>query len=367
MAQEKGADQTEKPTAKRLKDARKEGQVHKSQDLSKTLSLLLWLMMITFTAPIAYDRISHLYLMMFHAIPNLTNQMLIELMAESCKVLLLILLPCLIAASLIGTFVEFLQVGPVLAFKQVKPNMNHLNPGEGIKRMFSQKNLIEVVKALVKTIALLIIVGLLGYLHIPEYLLLPLSDIPMNALLAHWDVTVLIVASVVFIFFFISILDMGYQRHSFIKDLMMSRRDIRQEHKDSEGDPQVKGQRKQLHQEWSQQNMLAAVRKSNVVVVNPTHIAVALYYEKDETDLPMVVAKGEGYMAQRIRETAEEEGIPIMQNIDLARGLNQEIALDTYITPDFFAPVAELLKWAKETSEKAKRDGFLSVQSDEQI
>ncbi len=366
MGQEKGADQTEKPTPKRLKDARKDGQVHKSQDLSKTLSLLLWLLMLTYAGPIAYERIRLLFLKTFLAIPDIDNQTLILLIFESAKTLLLIILPCLLAASLVGAFIEFLQVGPVLAFKRVVPNMNHLNPGEGIKRMFSQKNLIEVVKALLKTIALVTVVILLARHRIPEYLLLPFTDSPKNALLAHWDTITLIVGSVIFVFFFISILDMGYQKHTFIKDLMMSRRDIKQEHKDNEGDPLVKGQRRQLHQEWSQQNMLAAVRKSNVVVVNPTHIAVALYYDKEETDLPMVVAKGEGYMAQRIRETAEEEGIPIMQNISLARGLNQEIALDTYITPDFFEPVAELLKWAQETADRARQEGFFISQHDDQ-
>ncbi|OZG74406.1 hypothetical protein BTA51_05195 [Hahella sp. CCB-MM4] len=367
MGQEKGADQTEKPTSKRLKDARKDGQVHKSQDLSKTLSLLIWLLMLTYAAPLAYERIHFLFLTVFQTVPAIDNQTLIHLIIESAKTLLLIIVPCLLAASLIGTFIEFLQVGPVLAFKRVTPNMNHLNPGEGIKRMFSQKNFIEVVKALFKTMALILIVGLLARQRIPEYLLLPYTESPKNALLAHWDTIMLVVSSVIFIFFFISILDMGYQRHMFIKDLMMSRRDIKQEHKDNEGDPQVKGQRRQLHQEWSQQNMLAAVRKSNVVVVNPTHIAVALYYDKEETDLPMVVAKGEGYMAQRIRETAEEEGIPIMQNIDLARGLNQEIALDTYITPDFFEPVAELLRWAQETAHKARQEGFLTAHDDGQV
>ncbi len=359
MGQEKGADQTEKPTAKRIRDARKDGQVHKSQDLSKTLTLLLWLLMLGFIGSVSYDRLHSLFLLTFQSIPQVDNKQLLNLMAEAVRTLLLIVMPPLFAASLIGTFVEFLQTGPVLAFKRVKPNMNHLNPGEGLKRMFSQKNLIEVLKALLKTIALVVIVMLLARQKIPEYLLLPLTDSPKNALLAHWDMVVLIVAAVVFVFFFISVLDVTYQRHSYIKDLMMSRRDIKQEHKDNEGDPLVKNQRRQLHQEWAQQNMLAAVRKSNVVVVNPTHIAVALYYEKGETDLPMVVAKGEGYMAQKIRETAEEEGIPIMQNIDLARGLNHEIALDTYITPDFFEPVAELLKWAAETAQNAREEGEL--------
>ena len=127
----------------------------------------------------------------------------------------------------------------------------------------------------------------------------------------------------------------------------MSRRDIRQEVKENEGDPYVKQRRRQLHQEWAQQNMLSAVRKSNVVVTNPTHIAIALQYEPGETDLPVVVAKGEGAFAELIKKTAEEEGIPILQNVPLARGLNEHVQIDDYIGNEFFDAVAEVLHWAE--------------------
>ncbi len=129
---------------------------------------------------------------------------------------------------------------------------------------------------------------------------------------------------------------------------MMSKRDIKQEHKDSEGDPMVKGQRKQLHQEWSQENQLSSVRRSSVVVTNPTHIAVALLYDADETELPMVVAKGEDDFAQRIKQAAEEAGVPIMQNVELARGLYRDIETHKFITEEFFDAVAEVLQWAEE-------------------
>ena len=127
----------------------------------------------------------------------------------------------------------------------------------------------------------------------------------------------------------------------------MSRRDIKQEVKENEGDPYIKSRRRQLHQEWSQQNMLSAVRNSNVVVTNPTHIAVAIQYEHGETDLPVVVAKGEGDFAEQIKKAAAEAGIPILQNVPLARGLNERIALDDYVSEDFFDAVAQVLFWAE--------------------
>ena len=150
-------------------------------------------------------------------------------------------------------------------------------------------------------------------------------------------------------------LDAIYQRHAYLKDMKMSRRDIRQETKSNEGDPQIKGRRRQLHREWAQQNMLQAVRRSSAVVTNPTHIAVALHYEPEETELPVVTAKGEGAEAQLIREAAEEAGVPVMENVALARGLYEKIAVDGYITSEFFEAAAHVLRWA--ASINAEREG----------
>jgi len=149
------------------------------------------------------------------------------------------------------------------------------------------------------------------------------------------------------VFAAISCVDAVYQRFVFTKRLRMSRRDIRREMRDTEGDPFVKGRRKQLHQEWAQQNMLEAVRRSSAVVVNPEHIAVAILYEPGTTELPIVSAKGEDYTAQLIREAAEEAGVPIMRNVELARGLHASVGLDEYVKAEFFQAVAELLRWAE--------------------
>jgi type III secretion protein U len=127
----------------------------------------------------------------------------------------------------------------------------------------------------------------------------------------------------------------------------MSRREIRQEHRDTEGDPHIKNRRRQVHQDWARQNMLEAVRKSSAVVVNPEHIAVAILYEPDSTALPVVSAKGEDYEAQLVRETAEAAGVPVMRNVELARGLHERIGVDEYVSAEFFQAIAELLRWAE--------------------
>ena len=191
--------------------------------------------------------------------------------------------------------------------------------------------------------------------------LLKLPFAPPEAMgAAFWHGVKWIAVWTIAVFFFVSALDAWYQKFSYTKKLRMSRRDIRQEVKENEGDPYVKQRRRQLHQEWAQQNMLSAVRKSNVVVTNPTHIAVALQYEPGETDLPVVVAKGEGHFAELIKKTAEEEGIPILQNVPLARGLNEHVQIDDYIGNEFFDAVAEVLHWA-ENVRRERGDEFETV------
>lgn len=346
MAQQKSADQTEKPTPKRLKDARKQGQVHRSQDLTKTVSILVWLLMFWLMGGYLLAHIVDVFALAFNHMGSTDPLQLLADLRSAALLFVRGLLPFLIIASVIGLMLEFLQVGPVLALERVKPKLSHLNPAEGLKRVFSQENLVEVVKAVIKTGAMFGIVLAVALSLLDQYLALPMGE-PADMLQVYWHGVVWIVIWTVFVFFFISVIDAVYQRFAFMKNLMMSRRDVRQEQRDTEGDPHVKGRRKELHREWSQQNMVAAVRSSNVVVTNPTHIAVALYYDRDETDLPVVTAKGEDYDAQLMREAAEEAGVPIMQNVALARGLHDKVEVEHYISDEFFEAVAEVLYWAE--------------------
>lgn len=358
MAKEKGADQTEQPTHKRLKDARKDGEVHRSQDLSRTFLLLLWLLMFWLLATYLFNQIDRVFSQVLSQIPNTTSfNDIVDSIHLSIDAFTKIMLPFVLVAAIVGLALEALQVGGVFAPKRMVPKLERLNPAEGIKRMISKEHLVEVLKAVFKTAALITIVVLVVKALLSEYLLLVYG--PVTAILpTHWRTILWAISGTVFVFFFISVLDVIYQRHVFIKNLMMSRRDIKDEQKDSEGDPMMKNQRRQLHQEWSQQNSLAAVRKSNVVVVNPTHYAVALYYEQGETDLPMVVAKGEGYMARQIRQIAEEENIPIMRHVDLAQGLYRNIEEDCYISSDFFSAVAEVLYWAENVRQEEENERY---------
>lgn len=348
-------DRTEKPTAKRLRDARKDGDVHKSRELTSTVLVLGWFVMVWLAVDMAIRRLSDLVDAATNAINRPFDQILPQMGKLSVETLLWLSLPFLAAAIVLAVFADFLQVGPVFAPKRIKPDVSRMNPVEGIKKLFSQENLIEVIKALVKSAALIAICAFVLFALLPQYVKLPYTSRMDVIGHAFWVGMTRIGAWVIFVFIFVSVLDAFYQRFAFMKRLRMSRRDIRQELKENEGDPHVKGRRRQLHQEWAQQNMLAGVRRSSVVVTNPTHLAIALLYEPGETDLPVIVAKGEDYEAGLIRKAAEEAGVPIMRNIELARGMYERVEIGDYLPTDFFEAVAELLHWAE--SVRRERDG----------
>ena len=348
MAKEKSGDQTEKPTPKRLRDARRDGDIAKSKELTSTMLVLVWLLMAWFTVPLVTRQIFDLFERAFQAAAHVGVEVEAapSLGGPALQTLLIVSLPLLSTAIVVGLLTEFLQVGSLFAPKRVSPKAERLNPAEGVKRMFSQDNLVEVVKSILKTSALGLIFWLVLMRLMPEIMRLPLGQ-PSDLAAAHWHGLQWLGIWTVCVFLFVAALDIGYQRYSYIKKMRMSRREIRQEMRDTEGDPFVKGRRRQLHQEWATQNMLEAVRKSSAVVVNPEHIAIAILYEPGSTELPIVCAKGEDHEAQLIREAAEQAGVPIMRNVELARGLHEQVAIDEYITVDFFQAVAELLRWAE--------------------
>lgn len=349
---DQGADKTEQPTPKKLRDARKEGNVAKSKELTSTVLVMGWLCAAWMLLDFIGGRVVLLFDQSLQAVGQPFADNLPRMAMLAVDTLLWILLPLFGMAFALGLLIEFLQAGPVASMKKLVPKMDKMNPVEGIKKMFSMDNLVELVKSVLKSAALLGVGYLVLTRMLPELLRLPYSP-PQAIGAAIWHAIKWILIWTIAVFFFVSALDVWYQKFSYIRKLRMSRRDIKQEVKENEGDPYVKQRRRQLHQEWAQQNMLGAVRSANVVVTNPTHIAVALQYEHGVTDLPVVVAKGEGAFAEEIKRVAEEAGVPILQNVPLARGLHETAALDDYIGNEFFEAVAEVLHWA----ETVRRDG----------
>ncbi|WP_456418476.1 type III secretion system export apparatus subunit SctU [Thiolapillus sp.] len=354
-----GGDKTEKPTPKRLKDARKKGNVPKSKDVTNTVVLILWIAMFALGLGFAADRFAALFdtaLIAPGTEGDFTHRLL-TVGEAALDVFLILSASVLIPVALFGTLVEFLQTGPVLSFEKLKPKMENLNPASGLKRMFSMDNLVELFKYVINTSILFLIAWLVFKAFSADIALLPQAT-PGAMSNGLWEVLLRVLLWTVGIFTLVAILDAAYQKYSYTKKLRMSRRDIKQELKDSEGDPMIKQKRREAHQEWSQQSAMQAARDANVLIVNPTHVAIALDYDRELSPVPIVSAKGEDHVARAMREAAEEEAVPILRNVDLARELLANAEEGDLIPQDLFDIIAEVILWAQEvqaTVEKQKQ------------
>lgn len=341
----------EKPTPKKLREARKKGQVAYSKDVTQTILLLaIFGYFIGNGASITAD------LAVLVQVPgqvvDLPFHIALEVaVAEIGRIAIRILVPILLIALAMGIFADMIQVGVNFAFEAVKPSGKKLNVAANAKNLFSKKNLVEFIKNIVKVTFLSVLIFLVVRGSLDTLMLVPPGGVPaiiaalgglVSKIMAYTAVAYIIVAG----------FDLAFQRFHHTKELMMSKDEVKREYKEMGGDPHIKGKRKQLHQELMTTNMVEQTRKASVVITNPSHIAVALYYNRDETPLPVVMAKAEGAVARRIMQVAEEEGIPIMRNVDLARALYAEAELNQYVPSDLLEPVAEVLRWVQQLDER---------------
>jgi len=360
-----GGDKTEKPTPKRLADARKKGDVAKSRDVTATATLFVWLLVLLFGAGFAGTRLSGLFDQGFVLVASHTpfSSAAATMGRAAFSLFLLLTALALIPAAVTGALSEFLQAGGVFALEKVKPTLDKMNPAEGIKRMFSLDNLAELVKTLAKAVLIVFVTWLVMRGSLADIidktgpLLQPAAETDGRpAATAVLVLTGQLLRSTLLwtfaIFLMVAVLDMAWQRHSYLKKMRMSLRDIRDEHKENEGDPLVKSNRRQLHEEWANQNAVGAARKANVMVVNPTHIAIAIDYDPETCPVPVMTAKGEGPLAQAMREAAEEEGVPIVRYVEVARGLFEHGTVDEIIPRDMFDAIAQIILWAKQVREQ---------------
>jgi type III secretion protein U len=339
------SDKTEPPTPKKLREAREKGQVAKSRDLVQAL-LFMAIFGVLLGSNDANLRILGRLIVLpaeFYAMPFTVAVR--EVGTAAINAAFAVTLPLLGAAMLTGIAGNMVQTGVLLAFKGLKPDLNKLNPGAQLKNMFSVKTLIEFVKNVVKISILAVI--LYGVVRADLHDLLLSATCGLGCVMGVGSkmlVQVLAYAGAVFLI--VSAFDYFLQYRQHMKGLMMSKDEIKREYKEAEGDPHIKSKRKQFHHELMMEDTRDRVRKSTVLVTNPTEIAIAVYYN-DDVPLPVVVAKGEGYLAQRMIAVAQEEGIPIMQNVPLARSLHEEAPVDQYIPSSLIGPVAEVLRWVQ--------------------
>lgn len=349
---ESSGEKTEQPSHKRLQDARKKGQVAKSQDLSSAVMLFI----ATAIVWVMSSRIGELFKggmeFFFERIGERKVGDPINISAVMWQGLIMLawsVVPLLLVMFVVAFMVNFLQVGSLFAVEALKPDFNKLNPVGGFKnKFFKSRTYLEFAKNLLKitiaaVVAFTIIKGAVGDI-------INLTGKPIDvgvAFVVGLVVKVFIVIAGVFLFLGAGDFLLQYFLHR--KELMMTKQEVKQEYKESEGDPMLKWKRKSIHREVVQQAIAAAVQKSNVVVANPTHIAVALSYEQGGESAPVIVAKGADLMAAQIRKIAEEADVPIMRDIPLARSL-YELEVDEEIPEELFEAVAVVLRWVYEIS-----------------
>jgi len=309
------------------------------------------MVLITFASQEGIERMADLTIesLNFHRVSfEVLSQQILHHAANTFLALsVVILLPI----ALFGLLIEFLQTGPVFALEKIKPRLENINPASGIKNMFSIDNLIELLKCLTKTV-LLVIIGWFAISGALDRLMqIPTSD-PLLIVSAIKSMSIHLFGWTLAIFLLVMAMDAIYQRFSYAKKMRMSIEDVKKEHKDNEGDPMLNGQRRQLQQEWSQESATTAASSATVMIVNPTHIAIAINYDKVRIPVPIVAAKGQDALARSMRESAHDAKVPVLRNQLLARRLLSDVDEGDVVPRELFDIVAEIIMWADQTREK---------------
>ncbi len=338
-------ERTEAPTPKRLKDERKKGNVAKSDELVTVGVLLIAVAGLKMLGPalwgdmrnVLHDGLAH------PASGELTSESTFQMGKDVSWNLIITLLPLLGLLAIGAVLMNLAQTGLLLSGNGLKPKLTRLNPGSGFKRMLSMEGLVRLAKSLFT----FTVVGLVVYFTLKGHLneLSSLSEFSVSEgagrmVAMGFDICLKSIS----VLFIMALADYAWQRRRFLKQLRMSKEEVKQEMKESDGDPQIKAAIRRRRQQLMNR-MMTAVKTADVVVTNPTHFAVALKYDPVNMQAPMVVAKGQDYLAKRIREVAVKSGIPILEEPPLARALHAAVPVGSYIPANLFHAVAEVLAW----------------------
>lgn len=345
-----GGEKTEPATSKKLDDVRKEGQVAKSKELISAVSLLALFVLIKVYIGIVGEKLLKVFQDFYNTFDKIISSsatgLPMNLSLETVKQMLisivLIAAPFLIVAVIIAFLLNVLQQKWMVTAKPLQPKASKISPLSGFKRIFSVKQLVELLKA----IAMMAVIGIVAYQTIKDKLPLILTfyNIPLyTAIAAVGNILVDMGIRVSAVFLIIGFADLIFQRHKFKTDNMMTKQEVKDEFKNSEGDPQVKGQVKRRMMEISRRRMMEALPEADVVITNPTHFAVALKYEPNSGKAPVVIAKGADYLAFQIKDKAKEYHIEIVENKPLARILYHNVDIGMEIPPELYQVVAEIL------------------------
>ncbi len=337
-------ERTEAPTPKRLRDARQKGDVARSDEVVSIGVLLLAVLALKLLGPALWNSLAAILAQgLGQPVPELTPESAQQLARDTAWQTVRALLPLLGLVAVSAVALNVAQVGPLLSGQRLKPQLSRVNPGAGLKRIVSLDGLFRLAKSLLKFIIVAVVVGLTLRAQFDDLARLgALSIAGATARLASLGFDIAIRAAGVL--FLLALADYAWQRRQHLKRLRMTKHEVKQELKETDGDPQVKAAIRRRRQQLLNR-MIAAVKTADVVVTNPTHYAVALKYDAVSMPAPMVVAKGQDYLALRIREVAREAGVPVLEEPPLARALHASVQVGHYIPASLFHAVAEVLAW----------------------
>lgn len=345
-----GGEKTEDATPKKLEDARKEGKVAKSRELANFAGILSMFLIIKFAISYMGSSFLSIFPEVYNRIPEAVTQYqgnvpmtdILFLFRYGMLRVLLICAPVLIVAFGVAFLCDFVQVQWHPTLKPLTPKFSNLNPANGIKRIFSINSLFELIKSILK----LLLIALVTWSYVKDKypLLFTLYDMTViQALSLIGETVVDLGIRISLAYAIIAAADFIYQKVKFKNDMKMTKQEVKDEYKQQEGDPQIKGKIRQRMQQASQRRMMQAVPQADVVITNPTHYAVAIVYDGEKNPAPIVLAKGSDYVAQKIKEKARENDVEIVENKPLARMLYANVEVGEAIPPELYQAVAEVL------------------------
>lgn len=346
------AEKTEKATPKKIRDARKKGQVAKSQDFPSAFTFATAIFGVLMGSTYLFKHLASYIIMTLRSVSsNIDLQHRAgSFLMEAINVIMICSFPIVVIVAIVGVIANFLIIGPMFSMEAMKFDLKKLNPIEGLKQKFKLKVLVELLKSIAKIAGAAIIIFFIIKKMIPDVIMavkFPAigSSIIINAFLKK-------VAIQVGIFFLvISLFDLAFQKKQFAKEMMMEKFEIKQEYKDTEGDPHIKGKRREQFREIAYSEGPSSAKRARAIVTNPTHIAVALGYEEEKDPVPTILVMGQGPMAAQIIKIGIDNHIPIMRNVNLARQLFSMGKIGDFIPKEAYKAVATILKWLETMEE----------------
>lgn len=339
-------EKSEKATPKKLRDARNKGQVAKSQDLPSAFTFIASIWIVLAMSDFLYDYLGGFLISTFKLVSSTTLETTIpQIFIHSILVIFIASLPVMAMVALLGCIINFLSVGPVFSTEVFKFDIKKFNPVQNLKSKFKLKTLFELVKSILKiTVASYIIYDVM-YKSLP--VLITTASMPISSAMLVFSAFLMeVVVKVGLFFIVVAIADFVYQKRNFASEMKMEKFEVKQEYKNTEGDPQIKGRRRQMAQEIAYQDgPSTSIRRAQAVVTNPTHLAVAIGYNREIDAAPYIVSMGEGELAERMIKAANEFNIPVIRNINLAHKLWDEGTIYEFVPEETYDTIAEILRW----------------------